>query len=99
MQGYDAKTPCNTAAERAVDVICLGATEDNAQGGHELLNSNAKRCCTQGQVTLMLAPNRIMKKAEALAAKDGVQSFEFVAHSIKGVNALLQQKTRSRRPR
>ena len=46
VQGYDAKTPCNTAAERAIDSIYLGATEDNTQGGHESLNLNTKRCCT-----------------------------------------------------
>jgi len=46
VQGYDAKTPCNTVAERAVDGIHLGTTEDDAQGGHELLNLNAKRCYT-----------------------------------------------------
>ena len=92
MQGYGAKTPHNTAAERAVDSICLGTTEDNAQGGHELSNLNAKRCHTQGQVTLMPAPNGIAKKAEALAAKDGMQRLEFIAHLIPGVNSLLQQK-------
>ena len=35
-----------TAVERAVDSACLGATEDNTQGGHESLNLNTKRCCT-----------------------------------------------------
>ena len=44
VQGYDAKTPHNTAANRAVDSIYLGATEDNTQGGHESLNLNIKRC-------------------------------------------------------
>jgi len=34
----------------------------------------------------------IVKKAEALAAKDGPQSFKFIAHLIAGVNTLLQQK-------
>ena len=62
MQGYDAKTPHNTAAERAVDVICLGATEDNAQGGHESLNLNTKRCHTLGQVALTPAPDRTTKR-------------------------------------
>ena len=46
VQGYDAKTPCNTVAERAVDGIHLGATEDDTQGGHESLNLKAKRCHT-----------------------------------------------------
>ena len=92
MQGHDAKTPCNTAAERSVDGVCLGATEENAQGGHESLNFNAKRCHTEGQVTLTPSPNRIIKKAEALAAKDDVQSLEFVTRLIAGVNTLLQQK-------
>ena len=88
MQGYDTKTPCNTVAERAVDSIHLGATEDNAQGGHESSNSNAKRCCTQGQVALTQAPNGITKKAEALAAKDGMQSLKFATCLIVGVNGL-----------
>ena len=82
VQGCDAKTPHATAAERAVDGINLGTTEDNAQGGHESLNLNAKRCYTQGQVTLMPAPDRTIKKAEALAAADGVQSLERITRLI-----------------
>ena len=31
VQGYDAKTPHNTVAERAVDSVCLGATDDNRE--------------------------------------------------------------------
>ena len=46
VQGHDAKTPCNTTAERAVDGICLGATKHNTQGGHESSKLNAKRCHT-----------------------------------------------------
>jgi len=92
VQGYDAKTPCNTASERAVDSICLGATADDAQGGNELLNLNAKRHCTQGQVIFAPAPDGMIKKAEALTTKDGIQSLKFIAHLIAGVNSLLQQK-------
>ena len=92
VQGYDAKTPHNTVAERAVDSIHFGATEDDAQGGHESLSLNAKRCHTQGQVTLTPAPNETIKKAKALAAKDGMQSLKFVTCLITGMNALLQQQ-------
>ena len=92
VQDHDAKTPCNTVAERAADSVCLGTTEDDAQGGHESSNLNTKRCHTQGQVTLTPAPNGIMKKAEPLAATDDMQSLEFVTHLITGVNSLLQQK-------
>ena len=69
MQGHDAKTPHNTVAERAVDSVHLSATEDNAQGGHELLSLNAKSCHTQGQVTLMPAPDRITKKGRSLSSQ------------------------------
>jgi len=43
-------------------------------------------------VTLMPAPDRIVKKAEALAATDSGQSLKFVTHLIAGVNSSSQQK-------
>jgi len=90
LQGHAAKMPCNAAAKREIDGICLGTVEDNTLGGHESLNLNTKRCHTQGQVTLTLAPNEVAKKAEALAAKDGMQRLKFVAWLIAGVNTLSQ---------
>ena len=77
VQANQENSPSNTQEARTRDAIYLSPVE-NLQGGHRVFDLKTRKVITRPKVTAIPVTDTVIKAVEALAERDGVESFKFL---------------------